>query len=89
MKKKFKEAAALKYKQGEDPVPRLVAKGKGKVAERIIEIARSHGIYIKEDKQLVEILSCLDMYQEIPEELYKAVAEILAFIYSMNKKMIH
>lgn len=87
MKEKFKEAAALKYKQGEDSAPKLVAKGRGKVAEKIIEIARSHGIYIKEDKQLVEILSSLDLYQEIPAELYKAIAEILAFIYSLNKSL--
>ena len=84
MKKSPKKAAALRYKHGEDPAPKLIAKGSGEVAEKIIEMARTHGINIKEDKALVEILSSLDLYREIPPELYKAVAEILAFIYMIN-----
>lgn len=87
MRESQKKAAALKYKQGEDNAPRLIAKGSGKVAEKIIEIAKEHGIYIKEDKLLIDILSSLDIYEEIPPELYRAVAEILAFIYSLNKDM--
>jgi flagellar biosynthesis protein len=86
--KQERTAAALKYTQGKDSAPKLVAKGRGAVAEKIIEIARAHGIHIKEDKALVEVLSSLDLYQEIPPELYKAVAEILAFIYRLNKKAI-
>jgi flagellar biosynthesis protein len=86
MKNKQKKSAAIKYEQGKDRAPKLVAKGKGKLAERIIDLANEHGIPIKEDKELVEFLSALDLYQEIPPELYKAVAEILAFIYSLNKK---
>lgn len=85
MKESQKKAAALKYKHGKDPAPRLVAKGSGIVAEKIIEIAKAHGIYIKEDRALIDVLSSLDMYQEIPVELYKAVAEILVFVYSLNK----
>jgi flagellar biosynthesis protein len=87
MKDKSEKAAALKYRHGKDSAPKLVAKGKGKVAEKIIEIAKSHGIPVKEDKELVEFLSMLDLYQEIPPELYKAVAEILAFVYSLKKKV--
>ncbi len=83
---KQKKAAALRYKQGEDNAPKLVAKGSGEVAERILQIARENGIPIREDKPLLDVLSSLDLYQEIPPELYKAVAEILAFIYSINKK---
>ncbi len=86
MKHKYSKAAALKYKHGQDSAPTLVAKGKGKVAEQIIQIAKEHGIAIKEDRELVEFLSMLDLYQEIPPELYRAVAEILAFVYSINKK---
>lgn len=81
-----KKAAAIKYIQGKDTAPKLIAKGSGVIAEKIVEIARDQGIYIKEDKALVEVLSSLELYQEIPAELYKAVAEILAFIYSLNKK---
>jgi len=86
MDKSSKKAAALTYTHGEDRAPRVVAKGKGLLAEKILDAARQHGIPIKEDKTLVEILSSLDLYQEIPPELYKAVAEILAFIYAINAK---
>jgi flagellar biosynthesis protein len=80
-----RQAAALRYDRGKESAPRLVAKGKGAVAERILEIARRNGIPIREDRELVQMLSSLDLYQEIPAELYKAVAEILAFIYSLNR----
>ncbi len=84
---KEKKAAALKYTRGKDQAPRVVAKGRGQLAERIVSIAREHGIPIHEDRQLVEILSALDLYQEIPPELYRAVAEILAFIYRVSKEL--
>lgn len=80
------KAAALSYKQGRDSAPKVVAKGSGLMAEKIMEIARKHNIPLKEDPQLVEVLSTLDLHQEIPPELYKAVAEILAFVYRMTKK---
>jgi len=83
---KVDKAAALKYKRGDASAPKMVAKGRGKVAEKIVEIAKAHNIPIKEDKDLVEFLSTLDLYQEIPEELYKAVAEIIAFIYELKDK---
>ncbi len=83
MKDKPVKAAALKYRDGEDSVPKLIAKGSGEAAGKIMEIARHHGIPIREDKTLVEVLSSLDLYQDIPPEIYKAVAEILAFIYSV------
>ncbi len=86
MKKNLRKTGALKYRYEKDSAPRLVAKGRGKVAEKIIEIAKTHGVPIKEDKDLVEYLSSLDLYQEIPQELYKAVAEILAFVYSLDVK---
>lgn len=81
------KAAALSYKQGKDSAPKVVAKGSGAMAEKILEIARKHNIPLKEDPQLVEVLSALDLNQEIPPELYKAVAEILAFVYRMTKKV--
>jgi flagellar biosynthesis protein len=87
MKDKPEKAAALKYSHGKDSAPKLVAKGRGKVAEKIIEIAKANGVPIQEDKELVEFLSMLDLYQEIPSELYKAVAEILAFVYSLKKNV--
>jgi flagellar biosynthesis protein len=81
-----KKVAALKYKHGEDLAPKVVAKGRGSIGEKILEIARLHGIPVREDKNLVEVLSSLDLYEEIPPELYKAVAEILAFVYMLNTK---
>ncbi len=75
----------MRYDPVEDPAPRLVAKGQGHVAERILEIAREHGIHIHEDPDLVEVLAALDLGQLIPEELYEALAEILAFIYRLNR----
>jgi len=85
MKKKLREAVALKYINGEDYAPKIIAKGRGELAEKIIEMASACGLPLKEDKHLIKILSTLDLYQEIPEDLYKAVAEILAFIYSLNR----
>ncbi|MEK7747663.1 MAG: EscU/YscU/HrcU family type III secretion system export apparatus switch protein [Nitrospirota bacterium] len=82
-----RQAAALKYQEGTDGVPQLVAKGGGHIADRIIALAKEHGIPIHEDKNLVEILSTLDLYERIPPNLYKAVAEVLAFIYKMSGKI--
>lgn len=77
-------AAALRYEPEKDDAPRLVAKGRGKIAERIIELAREHGVTIYEDHELTEVLSRLDLNQMIPPELYYAVAEVLAFVYRLN-----
>lgn len=82
-----KKAAALRYDAKKDAAPKVVAKGSGKIAERILQIAKEHNVPIKDDPQLVEVLSTLDLYQEIPPELYRAVAEILAFVYRMTKKV--
>lgn len=84
-KKDRKKAAALRYDSEKDSAPKVIAKGYGSIAERIIEIARQHAIPIKDDPELVEVLSSLDLYQEIPPELYRAVAEILAFVYRITK----
>jgi flagellar biosynthesis protein len=86
MKRERRKAAALRYDSERDSAPKIVAKGSGKVAEKIIDIARQYNIPIKDDPELVEILSTLDIYQEIPPELYKAVAEILAFIYRITNR---
>lgn len=78
------KAVALAYKPGLDRAPKVTAKGRGKVAERIIELARQHHLAIHEDPDLVEALSLLDLNEEIPEDLYVLVAELLAFLYSVN-----
>jgi flagellar biosynthesis protein len=83
---KRKKVAALKYKPNEDTAPKVVAKGSGWLADKILEVAKENRIPLKEDRQLVEVLSAIDLNREIPPELYKAVAEILAFVYRMTKK---
>ena len=82
-----KSAAALRYRQGEDPAPRLVAKGVGKIAEKIIAAAREAGVPIYEDPDILALLMTLNINEVIPSEMYVAVAEVLAFIYRMNKKV--
>ncbi len=82
-----KSAAALRYKHEMDPAPRLVAKGIGKIAEKIIEAAKEAGVPIHEDPDLLALLMQLNINEMIPPEMYVAVAEVLAFIYRMNKKM--
>lgn len=81
---KYRKAVALAYKPGLDRAPKVTAKGRGRVAEKIIELARKHHVAIQEDPDLVETLSLLDLNEEIPESLYIVVAEILAFLYSVN-----
>jgi flagellar biosynthesis protein len=83
---KIRVAAAIKYDPAKDAAPVLAAKGRGLVAEKIIDIAKKNRIPIKEDPNLVQILSKLEIDEQIPPVLYKAVAEILAFIYSLNEK---
>ncbi len=83
---KTRMAAAIRYDAGKDAAPRLTAKGSGTMADRIIELARKHQIPIRNDRVLVGLLSKLDLDQQIPPELYRAIAEILAFIYSANEK---
>ena len=83
----LKKAVALKYEVEKNNAPKVIAKGQGKIAEKIIEIAKEYGITIKEDKELVEMLAKLDIGQEIPPSLYEVVAKIFAFVYSTKKKL--
>ncbi|MBI2435630.1 MAG: EscU/YscU/HrcU family type III secretion system export apparatus switch protein [Candidatus Hydrogenedentes bacterium] len=82
-----RRAVALRYNQEQDSAPKLIAKGRGLLAERIIALAREHHIHIQEDPDLVAVLSTLDLNTEIPEDLYRAVAEVLAFVYRLNQRM--
>jgi flagellar biosynthesis protein len=84
-KKELPKAAALQYRPDQDSAPRLTARGSGLVAEKIIDLARRNGIPIKEDPALIQVLSKLDLNQEIPPAIYVVVAEILAFVYSLNQ----
>jgi len=83
-KKIFKKAVALKYDKLKSDAPKVTAKGQGRVAEKIIELAKKYDIPIKDDPDLIEVLSSLEINEEIPPEIYVAVAELLAFVYSAN-----
>ncbi len=80
-----KAAVAVKYDREVMKAPRVVAKGRGLIADRLIGIARQNGIPIVEDKLLVDMLDSLDVNQEIPGELYQVVAEILVAVYRAEK----
>ena len=73
-------AVALQYDAATDNAPRVIAKGRGQVAEKIMALAREHGIPMREDPELVQMLTQIDLDQTIPPSLYKVVAELLAFV---------
>lgn len=78
-----KVAVALQYEPGKDAVPRLTAKGRGAVAEKIVEIAEAAGVHVEHNRPLANALSQLDFGQPIPKDLYRAVAEVIGFV--LNK----
>lgn len=82
----MRKAVALKYEPGERTAPVLVAKGQGMIADRILEKAKESGVPVQQDSSLVEVLSKLDVDQEIPPELYALVAEILTFVYQSDRR---
>ncbi len=82
-----KRAVALRYDEAKDQSPRVIATGRGYLAERIIEVAEENGVHIQEDPDLVALLAKLDLNTEIPGELFAAVAEVLAFVYRLNQAM--
>ena len=82
--KKEKTAVALAYNPGDD-APKILATGKGYIAERIIEEAKSHDVPFYKDDKLAETLSKLEIGDAIPPELYEVVAEILVFVDGMDK----
>jgi len=85
--KEERRAAALSYKQGYY-APVVVARGKGVVAEAIIACAREAGVYVHESPELVKLLMQVDSDQFIPPELYRAVAEVLVWLYAMEKEHV-
>ena len=83
--KQDKKAAALKYSITEDHAPKIIAKGQGKLAEKIISLAQEENIPIHQNQNLIELLLELELGEEVPEELYEIVAEILSFIYTLEE----
>jgi flagellar biosynthesis protein len=85
-KPKQKRAVALRYDPQRDKAPKLVAKGKGHVADQILALARKNYVPVRQDPNLVQVLSKLNIDQEIPPQVYKAVAAILSFLYRVNRR---
>lgn len=81
------KAVALSYKPDQQAAPTVTAKGQGRIAEKIVEKAREHGIPVQEDASLVEVLSKLDLNEQIPPELYQLVAELLSFLYRADRRL--
>ena len=82
---KKKRAVALGYNPEMDSAPLVKAKGKGYIAEEIIQRAKKENIPIQEDSSLVEILSQLNMNEKIPSALYEVVAEVFSFVYKLDQ----
>ncbi|EJU21592.1 putative FlhB domain protein [Peptoanaerobacter stomatis] len=83
-----KKAVALKYDEGEDIAPKVIAKGERKVAENILEKAKEHNIPVYKDKKLASQLSNLEIDENIPQELYEAVAQVLLFITKLDSEQL-
>lgn len=84
--KKIERAAALKYDRKKDAAPKLTAKGKGAVAEKIREVAEEYDIPIHRDEDLMEMLEAVEIEQEIPIEIYAVVAEVFKYVYQLNQQ---
>lgn len=80
-------ALALRYAPDGDAAPEVTAKGRGDVARRILEVAREHDIPVREDEDLLELLAGVELGEEIPEELYQVVAELLTYLYRLNGEL--
>ncbi len=87
MEEKKKKAIALRYDQERDRAPRIVAKGEGSIAERIIKLAKENNIPVVEDTDLVNAMINMEVYEEIPPELYRAIAQILVFVKHVKNRL--
>lgn len=88
MKKSFRSAVGLKYNAGDKrTAPKVIAKGHGDIAEQILALAEDNGVLIHEDPALMEVLSQLDLGQDIPEALYFTIAELIAYSYVLQGKV--
>lgn len=84
--KGIKQAAALQYTPGSDSAPKIIALGKGQIAEKIMETAQKHDVPLFKDPNLAAVLGSMRIGVEIPEDLYEVVAGILVFVSSLDKK---
>jgi flagellar biosynthesis protein len=83
--KAIQRAVALRYNDEHDATPKVIAKGSGSMAERIIRIAHERNVPVRQDPDMLQMLAGIDVMQPIPPRLFQAVAEILLYIYQMNE----
>lgn len=84
---KLPKAVAIKYNERDGIAPKVVAKGTGVVAGKIMHAAKEHGVPIYQNKTLTGMLMAVELDREIPPELYQAVAEVLAYIYRLDQRL--
>ncbi|MDB2576006.1 EscU/YscU/HrcU family type III secretion system export apparatus switch protein [Planctomycetota bacterium] len=86
-RKNLPEAVALRYdRDAAEGAPSVVARGRGEIADRILETAIEAGVPIREDKDLLELLSMVELGEEIPVEVFGAVAQLISFLWGMNEE---
>lgn len=78
------KAVALQYDNDKNSAPKVIAKGEGRTAQKIIQIAKENDVRLKKDEDLVELLSKVELDAEVPPQMYKAVAEIFSFLYKIT-----
>jgi flagellar biosynthesis protein len=81
-----KEAVAIRYDSKEDSAPRVIAKGAGLIAEQILAAAEKHTVPVYHNRTLTAMLMAVELDREIPPALYKAVAEVLAYVYRLDQQ---
>ena len=80
-------AVALRYESNKGKAPEVVASGKGLIADRITQLAEEHGVPVHQDSDLAQLLSEVEVHQQIPEELFEAVAKVLAFVWRVDRRV--
>jgi flagellar biosynthesis protein len=83
---KNQKAVALGFDEKQDPAPKVLAQGRGKIAEKIVKIAKENNVPLHRDANLIEVLSVLEINEHIPLEVYSVVAEIFTYIYEEEEK---
>lgn len=86
-RKPVQEAVAIRYDREKEDAPRVIAKGKGVVAEQLMAIARRHAVPVYQNQTVTQLLMAVELDREIPPELYQAVANVLAYIYRLDGRV--
>ena len=81
------EAVALRYDRGREDAPRVVAKGRGFVAQQLLSIAKRHSVPVYQNQTVTQLLMAVELDREIPPELYQAVANVLAYVYRLDGRV--